>query len=190
MKTNTVIATLCGALALSAAAPVFSANDITISRPHSMSSNMASNLYFGVQLGNANYDTLNDSSPAFALFGGYHLNEVLALDVAYTSFGEAEDDSNKLEATAFSLGILGKLPIKTDLTLYGKVGLAKWDADLTIPTFGSGTDSGTDVYFGAGIDYDISGSSAVRFGIDFYTFDGDDVDEDIASVSVGFVFKL
>jgi len=187
MRTKTAIATLYGALALSAAAPAFSANDITISRPHSMSSNMLSNIYLGVQLGNASYSELNDSGPSYGFFGGVHLNEVLALDIAYNGFGEAEDAGVKLDASAFSLGILGKLRIRTDLTVFGKVGLAAWDADGKP---GATSDSGTDVYFGAGVDYDINGNSAVRFGIDRYTLDGDTINEDITTVSVGFVFKL
>ena len=189
MKQKILARTLCGVLVLGAAAPALAANDITISRPHRMSSSMASNMYFGVYLANAQYKEADDSSAAFSLFGGYHLNEVLAIDVAYTDFGEAEKNSIKTEATAFSLGILGKVPVRTDLTFFGKVGLASWDADVSSGSL-SDSDSGTDVYFGIGADYDIGGTSAVRFGVDRYTLNGsDNSDEDITSFSIGFIFK-
>lgn len=187
MKQKILARTLCGVLVLGAAAPALAANDITISRPHRMSSSMASNMYFGAHLANAQYKEADDSSTAYSFFGGYHLNEVLAIDAAYTDFGKAENNSAKIEATAFSLGILGKVPVKTGLTFFGKVGLASWNADISP---GSSSESGTDVYFGIGADYDISGTSAVRFGLDRYTLSGNNnSDEDITSFSVGFIFK-
>jgi len=167
------------------ATPTFAADDITISTPHRMSGGMASNLYFGVQLANANYDEVDDSSAAFGLFGGFHLNEVLSIEAAYNDFGKAEKAGLKAEASALSLGMVGKLPIKTDFTLFGKVGLAAWDVDVSPGSF---SDSGTDVYFGIGADYDISGTAAVRFGIDKYTMSGD-IDEDVTSFSIGFMYK-
>lgn len=177
------ILTLCITSAI--VAPTFAASDITISTPHRMPGNMASNLYFGAQLANASYKELDDSSAAFGLFGGYHLNEVLSIEAAYNDFGEAEKGGVKVEASALSLGIVGKLPIRTDFTLLGKVGLAAWDTDASFGAL-KDSDSGTDVYFGIGADYDISGTSAVRFGIDTYAMD----DEDITSFSIGFIYKL
>ena len=183
---------LCSAFALcitsAIATPTFAAGDITIITPHRISGSMASNLYFGAQLANASFKEIDDSSAAFGLFGGYHLNEVLAIEAAYNDFGKAEKSGFKEEATAFSLGMVGKLPIKTDFTLFGKVGLVAWDADVSIGVL-KDSDSGTDVYFGFGADYEISGSSAVRFGIDQYTMGGD-FDEDITSFEIGFLYKL
>lgn len=187
MKQKTLTKNIVGAFALcitsAIATPALSAGDITISTPHRMPGNMASNLYFGAQLANASYKETDDSSAAFGLFGGYHLNEVLAIEAAYNDFGEAEKGGVKVEASALSLGMVGKLPVRTDFTLFGKVGLAAWDIDVSPGTF---SDSGTDVYFGIGADYDIGGTSAVRFGIDTYAMD----DEDITSFSIGFMYKL
>ena len=143
MKQKILITSLCGSLALSAAAPILAAGDITVSTPHRMPGSMASNLYFGAQLANASYKETDDSSAAFGLFGGYHLNAVLAVEAAYNDFGEAKKSGIKADASAFSLGMVGKLPIKTDLTLFGKVGLSAWDIDISP---GSASDSGTDVY--------------------------------------------
>ena len=191
MKQKTFAKNLGGIFALcitsAIATPALAAGDITISTPHRMSSGMASNLYFGAQLANASYKEADDSSAAFGLFGGFHLNEVLAIEADYNDFGKAEKGGVEAEASAISLGMVGKLPIRTDFTLFGKVGLAAWDVDVSP---GSLSDSGTDVYFGFGADYEINGTSAVRFGIDQYTLSGDDVDEDITSFSIGFMYNL
>lgn len=190
MKQIALVKNLGGIFALciitSIATPTFAADDITIITPHRMSGSMTSNLYFGAQLANANYEEADDSSAAFGFFGGFHLNEVLAIEAAYNDFGKAEKGGIKAEASAISLGMVGKLPIKTDFTLFGKVGLAAWDIDVSPGSF---SDSGTDVYFGIGADYDISGTAAVRFGIDQYTMGGD-TDEDITSFAIGFIYKL
>ena len=189
MKQKKLANTLGSACALciftAIATPTFAAGDITVSTPHRMSGSMTSNLYFGAQLANASYKEVDDSSAAFGLFGGYHLNEVLAVEAAYNDFGKAGKSSGEAEASALSLGMVGKLPIKTDLTLFGKVGLSAWDIDIS-PA--SSSDSGTDVYFGIGADYDIGGTSAVRFSIDKYKMSGD-LDEDITSFAIGFIFK-
>jgi len=185
MKQATLAASLCGALTLGATAQALAADDITITRPeHSM----ASRLYMGASFGNAMYDQVDDSSAAFALFGGYHLNEVLTLDLSYSDLGKAEKAGVKAEASAFSLGVLGKLPVQTNLTLFGKVGLSSWDIDAS-DISGSVSDSDIDVSYGVGADYDISSSTAVRFGVDFYSLNGADVEEDISVFSIGFVYK-
>lgn len=188
--TNKLTKNLCGifvlSLGLAFTAPAFAAGDITVSTPHRTSSNMASNLYLGVQLANANYDKVDDSSAAFGVFGGYHLNEIIAVEAAYNDFGTAEGSSSDAEVTAFSLGMLVKVPAKTDLTFFGKVGLSMWDIEASPGSF---SDSGNDVYFGVGAGYDISGPAAVRFGIDAYTIEGD-VDEDITVFSIGLTYEL
>lgn len=173
----------CAALALGVVAPVLADDDITITRPHH---DMASRLYLGASFGSAVYDQADDSSAAFALFGGYHLNEVLALDLSYSDLGKAEKGNAKAEASAFSLGVLGKLPVQTNLTLFGKVGLSSWDLDVSPDSV---SDNDIDVSYGVGADYDISGTTAVRFGVDFYSLNGADAEEDINVFSIGFVYK-
>jgi OOP family OmpA-OmpF porin len=183
MKQTTLAVSLCGILTLVTNVTALAADDITITRPeHSM----ASRLYLGASFGSAQYDNADDSSAAFSLFGGYHLNEVLALDLSYNDLGKAENGGVKTEASAFSLGVLGKLPLKNDLTLFGKVGLSSWDLDITPGP----SDSDIDVSYGLGADYDISGTTAVRFGVDFYSLNGaNNIDEDISVFSIGFVYK-
>ena len=192
MKQKTFAKNLGGIFALcitsAVATPALAAGDITIITPHRMSSGMASNLYFGAQLANANYKEADDSSAAFGLFGGFHINEVLAIEAAYNDFGKAEKGNAEAEASAISLGMVGKLPIKTDFTLFGRVGLAAWDIDVSNGSL-KDSDSGTDVYFGIGADYNIGGTAAVRFGIDKFTANGD-IDEGIISYSIGFIYKL
>jgi hypothetical protein len=168
MNRTRLTTALCSALALSAVVPAYAADDITISRPHRMASSLSSKLYFGASLGYANYKEVDDSSAAYGLFGGYHINEVLAVDVGWSSLGEATENSVSADVSVFHLGLLGKIPMRTDLTLFGKLGLANWDYDLS-GTTPSGSDSDVDAFIGLGADYNINGQSAVRFGLDLYS---------------------
>ena len=185
----------CGVLALGSlslfnSVSAYAANDIIVSRPHSMSSNV----YLGVSLGNAKYDEFDDSSAALGLFGGFHINEVLAVDFGWADLGEASQETAKAEVSVLQVALLGKLPVSTDFSLFGKVGLARWEYDLNTTSL-SGSDDDINVYFGIGADYHISGRSAVRFSADFYnmkptisnmTF----TKENISLFSIGYSFQM
>lgn len=171
----------------------WAADDITVSRPHRASTNLSSNFYVGANLGYSRYQEIDDSAAAYGLFGGYHINEVLAIDVGWTDLGEASDSGDKAESSLFQLGMLGKVPVRTDLTLYGRIGLAMWDYDFKRDPF-SDSDSNTDAFIGFGADYSISGQSAVRFGVDFYSMKldlagGAPDKENVSEFSIGILFR-
>ncbi len=151
------------------------ASDIIVSRP-------ASNVmgfYVGGSIGNASYNEADDSDIGFDLFVGLDLNEVLSVELGWANFGEAEN-AGSIEVTALHAAMVGHLSLQNDLSLVGKLGIFSWDADLTV---GSSTtsDSDTDVFFGLSVDYEITGKTSVRFGIDRYAID----EEDITVYSVG-----
>jgi len=185
----------CGVLALGAlslfnSVSAYAANDIIVSRPHSMSSN----IYLGVSLGNAKYDEFDDSSAALGLFGGFHINEVLAVDFGWADLGEASQETAKAEVSVLQVALLGKLPVSTDFSLFGKVGLARWEYDLNTTSL-SGSDDDINVYFGIGADYHISGRSAVRFSADFYNMkptisNTTLTKENISLFSIGYIFQM
>ena len=180
-----------GVAAAGLVAPVCAADDILISKPHR---DLVSRFYIGADIGYASYQEMDDGSAGFSLYGGYNLNEVLAIDLGWTDLGDVTGDSKDAEVSALYLDIMGRFPLQTDLTLFGKVGLASWDYEATQ---GAATDSDSDidVYFGIGMDYDVSGSSAVRFSADFFSikpelFNVKQDDENLIFFSIGYVYKL
>ncbi|NOX91596.1 MAG: porin family protein [Gammaproteobacteria bacterium] len=183
-----------GALSLFSSMSAYAADDIIVTRPHSMSSNMSSNMYIGVNLGNAMYDEFNDSSASLGIFGGFHINDVLAVDFGWADLGEASQGTDKADVSVLQVALLGKLHVSTDLSLFGKVGLARWTYDLSTTSF-SGSDDDINVYFGVGADYHISGQSAVRFNADFYNIKPTIssvtlTEENISLFSIGYIFQL
>ncbi|MCF6338971.1 MAG: porin family protein [Gammaproteobacteria bacterium] len=191
--------TICGVLALGALSlfssiSAYAANDIIVTRPHSMSSNMSSSMYIGASLGNAMYNEANDSSAALGIFGGFHINEALAVDFGWANLGEASEGADKTKVNVLQVALLGKMHASTDFSLFGKVGLARWKYELNSSSL-SGSDDDINVYFGIGADYHISGRSAVRFGADFYNIkptisNTTLTKENISLFSIGYIFRL
>ncbi|NOX91657.1 MAG: outer membrane beta-barrel protein [Gammaproteobacteria bacterium] len=128
----------------------------------------AGDTYAGVSLGNASPDSsFFDDSVGWKIFGGYELNEILAVEGGYVSFGEMDGPTEfgattVFEVTGFEVAAVGNYPINSQLSVFGKVGLLAWDAELSNPNIGSISDTGTDVFFGLGGQYEISGNLAVR----------------------------
>ena len=170
----------CGGVGISA--PVIAepesgmANDIHVSQP---SAGMQG-FYLGATLGLANYDMMDDSDIAFDLFAGFNINEILSIELGWVNFGEIENAATTLETSAFHAAMIGSLSLQSDLNLYAKLGMTRWDADLTVGAV-SVSDSGADVFFGGGIDYQVAANTSVRFSGDWYVLG----DEDVAVYSVG-----
>ncbi len=182
---------LCGIVATGLMAPVFAADDILVSTPHR---DLLSRLYVGADVGYASYQEMDDGSAGFSLYGGYHLNEVLAIDLGWADLGDVTSGNKNGEVSVLYLDVMGKFPLQTDLTAFGKLGLAQWNYEGTQGT-AKDSDSDIDVYFGIGMDYDVSGNSAVRFSADFFSikpelFNTRQDSENIIFFSVGYVYKF
>ena len=75
------------------------------------------------------------------------------------------------------------------MKLYGKLGLHKWDTDLNITSTtvtANADDDGTDMFYGAGLQYILQDNLNARIGLSRYEFDGDDVDSINFGISISF----
>jgi len=167
----------------------FAASDMIVSRPQSSSSH----LYLGVKAGNASYDKIDDSDVVLDLFIGYRLDELLSVQGGFASLGEPSRGARSAEVTLAHAEIVGNVSIKSDLSLYGQVGLFAWNYDESRGV-SSDSDSGVDVALGVGVDYEIGSRYAVRFALDFYSLEpdvfGGKESEDITNFTVGVKFNL
>lgn len=179
-------------LALSLLSTPLYASDMVVSRPHS---GMGSDFYLGFGLGNGSYSEADESAVTYGLFGGYHLNEVLGLELGWTNLGDIESGAQSSSASAAHLALLGKLGLRTNLTLLAKLGLTSWsydfeDKDASV----NESDSGNNVFYGVGADYDITGSSTVRFMFENFilepTIQNNKESEDVQNISVSFMFRF
>lgn len=155
-----------------------------------------------------------DRDTAFKVFLGYRFNPYFAIEGALNSMGDFQARGSATDAAfgdtlsvttdvdffAFSLAAVGHLPVGRTVSLYGKAGLFVWDMDLTererLTGFGvvrtaTATDDGTDLFYGAGVEWDVSRQIALRAEWERYNDVGEgsiagETDLDAIGVSVLF----
>ena len=169
---------------------VLAADDgIVVSRPHQ---SFGSRLYLGAAAGYADYQEMEDGGAGFSVYGGYRLDELLAVELSWMDLGDASKGGKKVEVSALTAAVVGTWPLRTDLAAFARLGLAGWDYESSRGA-GKEDDSGTDLWFGIGLDYDIGARSSVRFAGDLLFMEPElaagQVDERIFFLSVGFVYR-
>jgi len=145
--------------------------------------------YVGVSLGSAGYDLANDSSPSFSIFGGMALNELLAVELGVVDFGDVSPVGSKSKASALHGSVMANFEFSNELAGFVQVGLASWDYD-----FGALNDSSVDVFWGAGLNYDIGHNLGARFAIQQFSMDASFPsgarNENILNVNFGLLYKF
>ena len=135
----------------------------------------------------------DDSDTALSIFGGYQFNKHFGAEIAYTDVGKASASSGAnaatLEAKGFEFLAVGTIPLNQQFSLYGKLGLFMWDADIR--TSGPGvtvltSDDGTDLTIGFGARYSFTKNLAAQLQWQRYELDNFDVDV----ISVGILFRF
>jgi len=153
----------------------------------------AGGAYVGVSVGNASpEDSAFDSAVGWKAFAGYGINNNLAVEGGYTSFGEMDGPtiqgfSTSVEPTGFELAAVGRYPINDQFSLFGKLGFLAWDFEVNVAGLSAGSTTGTDIFFGVGGEYNLSGNLGVRATWDRYTIEDDNVD--LLSASVVYSFR-
>lgn len=147
-------------------------------------------------------DRVDDEDGYVRVFGGAEISPNLGAEFGYVDFGEFSahypsfDETDTATATAFTVSALAKADLTPQLNAFFKFGLAFWNAEIDAVAFdpfffgnisGSGSGSGNETFFGAGIGLDIGERAGVRVEIEKYKDIGKGVNvtfEDIGSVEL------
>ena len=126
---------------------------------------------------------LNDHN-VFGLTGGYNFSEHWGMEVGYRDLGSygpylrvnGGDFIPDIEVTGWVVGAVGNLPVSPRFTLYGKLGMLAYDADLSgtvrrFNSFGpdgriSASDDGNELYYAVGGKVRL-GKGTVDLGLDY-----------------------
>ncbi len=93
------------------------------------------------------------ATPNVAFEGGYH-----------NLFSDRSPvTGNKLEATGFSLAVLGLMPVKDNIEAFGKLGYAAWQARVD----GRAASDGTDLLMGAGAQMRFTDNLGLRGEVEY-----------------------
>ena len=118
----------------------------------------------------------NSSRTSLKIFGGFKFTPNWGLEAQYSDLGKrdlvltnggAQFGTGSLKASQLSIAATGTLPLASNFSLFGKLGVSGNSAktNLTAPAVGfAATSSGnkSDLMFGVGVLYDITPTIAVR----------------------------
>ena len=139
--------------------------------------------YVGGEVGSFEAD--DESDTAFKILGGYQINRNFAVEGAYGFLFDKEVQGVNVEVTAFELVGVASFPIADKFSVFGKLGFAMWEVEAS--AFGlSGSEDGTDLTFGVGLQYDLTPKLAIRGQWQRYDIDDDDAD----LFSVGLIYRF
>lgn len=100
---------------------------------------------------------------------GYQFNKMVGLEAGYSSFGTVfEANNNNASASqdgnAWTLSVLGTIPVGDRFGIYGRAGAARFDNDTTgtIQGIPVSNDNRTKPYFGAGVKFGLTDNFALR----------------------------
>lgn len=140
--------------------------------------------------------SVDDSDSGFKIFGGYQFSRNWGVEVGYVDFGKAgirgsilgTPFNGDLGVTALTVAGTGTMPMNESFSLLGKVGIWNWDAKASVAalgTVGTASDSGTDLFFGVGLRYNLSKNLGLQLEVEQYS--GDD---SITYTSLGLRYKF
>ena len=133
----------------------------------------------------------DEKDTAFKILGGYQVNQNFGVEFAYTDLGEATASfagfgSIAIAAKGLELLGVGTMPINQQWSVYGKLGLFRWDVDAKDGTglVGSVSATGIDLTYGFGVKYNFAKNAALRVEYQQYNNVGDFNTTGRADVSV------
>lgn len=155
---------------------------------------------FDVDTSGVTSPTVDDSDSGFKIYGGFQFNKHLGAEVGYVDGGKATlggsgipafgvgPFSAELSVTAITFAAVGTLPLNEQFALFGKIGLASWDAEVTATSGsvgGRADDSGTDAFFGVGARYNLTKNWGLTLEHEIY-----DTEEQVSMTSIGVRYKF
>ncbi len=169
--------------------------------PLSVTYSAEQDFYLGVSVGENTIeedsvlfgDDFEDEDTGFKAFGGYQFHRNFAVEANYTVFGDTEDNiagiNTEIEFETIGLNLVGIAPIADRFDLFGKIGVAYWDAKVKVEGFGSDDEDGADFSFGLGARFNFNEKVSVRG--EWESIDVDDLDTaDYFSMGIEFHFSI
>ena len=153
-----------------------------------------SQFYMGAGVGSMKTDipSVNTNAISWALFAGTSINRFLSAEVAYTNFGSTDlGASSYLKGTAYSLNLVGNIPVTQAISMFAKFGFANTGVYTEASGSAGTTNSLAAPTIGLGIQAMITRKTDVRIAYDNYKFTTNNsttYNADITSVSVIYKF--
>lgn len=111
------------------------------------------------------------NKPVYGVFGGYHYNKNLAVELAYTGASylyttPAAGVRTLSKQIVFALTAVGTMPVSDAFSVFGKLGVASASSENNAA--GEQTTRRFAPTFGVGVEYKFTPKVSGRFGVDVY----------------------
>jgi OOP family OmpA-OmpF porin len=151
------------------------------------------------------FDIISDNDLSLGIRAALKVTPNIAFELAYQDYGTAEDsytvDNDTVtigvSSSAVNVGVKGIIPFENGLSLNGRIGLSLWDAEFEASALGETgktDDNDSDLYYGLGLQYNISPELMV--GVEYaYTdmdvsLEGVSVDHEVNNLSLSLGYKF
>jgi OOP family OmpA-OmpF porin len=155
----------------------------------------AGQAYFSAFIGNSEVDVEDEgysasgSDLSFRIGGGYQVHENIAIEGYYIDYGKAEDTVEgydiSVETTSIQLQGLVMYPVTSSFDVYGKLGVAFWDAEACFETLCDDETDNNGVY-GLGGSFHASDNVTIRAEYEHLEFYDFEVDTIMAGINYAF----
>jgi hypothetical protein len=162
--------------------------------------------YIGISGGKTEYYPNVDKGTSFEITGGVSLTDNFAIQASYIDFGEIDHTiagydwwgKESLAVDAIEIAAIGRAPITQQLSIFGLIGIASWDSEITYSYddsyYGSGSSissiGGTDWVSGIGVNYKIKDNTSIEFRHKRYDLKNEDSSNQIKNTAVGIKFSF
>jgi len=145
--------------------------------------------------------TTSGGDLSFGIRAALTVNSNIAFELAYQDYGTAKDSTNRIttdvSSSAVNLGVKGIIPFEGGFSVHGRFGLSRWEAEFKAASLSETLtvdDSGSDLYYGLGLQYDISPELVV--GVEYAATDmdilteGTSLDHKVKNLSLSLGYKF
>jgi OmpA-OmpF porin, OOP family len=130
----------------------------------------APGFYAGASFGQASIEIddagFDGSDTAFKIFGGYGFNPYFAVELGWFNGGTADERFGpfvvEVEMSGLVASAVGRLPVGDAFTLFGKLGFASYDAEVSANGFGGDDTSDEDLAYGIGGQFQLGQAFGLR----------------------------
>jgi opacity protein-like surface antigen len=151
----------------------------------------ASDMYIGATFGKGKHNiksltaaeaaAFDEDVTTMSLFVGRDLNETFAIEGFYTNLGKSKfTTGTTIKATTMGIAVKAGTDLTEDLRGFVKVGYHSWESRSAT------NDDGTDVLYGAGLEYKLSDTTAILAGYDRYTAN----DDNVTDMNIGIKYRF
>ncbi len=151
--------------------------------------------YAGVAVGAADITDdeqlffIHDSSWAYRFFGGYEVNDLFSLEVAYVDFEDVTevaffgtpDQRAVADGNGGNVAGIIQFPLTERFAVFGKAGYFFWNTETQFDDL-SAKDDGSDLFLGFGLKFRLS--DQVSLQLDYETFELENVNADVVTLGI------